>query len=126
MLTGLLLQCGRAKVRRALTENAALAGPNVVSIAAAPGWCATLKQPPEGEAPVRNECLTAVVDELKAAGIGDYQIARGSKHLQIRWREGAARAAPLRAMMLKPSCLISCSHSSPEGGLRVLWGGTAR
>jgi hypothetical protein len=36
------VQCGRAKVRRALTENAALAGRNVVSIAAAAGWCAPL------------------------------------------------------------------------------------
>jgi hypothetical protein len=33
------------------------------------------------------------------------------------------RRRPYRAMMRKPSCLISCSQSSPEGGLGAFVGG---
>jgi hypothetical protein len=34
---------------------------------------------------VRNQCLKAAVAELEAAGVRDYQLARGGKHLQLRW-----------------------------------------
>ena len=34
---------------------------------------------------MRNACLDAALAELDAVGIRDYQLARGSKHLQIRW-----------------------------------------
>src|SRR5262249_17432381 len=34
---------------------------------------------------MRNACLDAAVAELNAVGIRDYQLARGGKHLQIRW-----------------------------------------
>jgi len=34
---------------------------------------------------VRNPCLDAALAELDAVGIRDYQLARGSKHLQVRW-----------------------------------------
>jgi hypothetical protein len=34
---------------------------------------------------MRNPCLDAALAELDAAGIRDYQLARGSKHLQVRW-----------------------------------------
>jgi hypothetical protein len=34
---------------------------------------------------MRNACLDAAVAELDAVGIRDYQLARGSKHLQLRW-----------------------------------------
>jgi hypothetical protein len=37
------------------------------------------------ELPMRNACLDAAVAELKAAGVRDYQVARGGKHLQLRW-----------------------------------------
>lgn len=34
----------------------------------------------------RNECLDAVVGELRAAGIRDIEYANGGKHLQVRWQ----------------------------------------
>ena len=34
---------------------------------------------------MRNACLDAAVAELNQAGIRNYQVARGGKHLQIRW-----------------------------------------
>lgn len=33
----------------------------------------------------RNHCLTAALEELAEAGIHHPQIARGGKHLQVRW-----------------------------------------
>jgi hypothetical protein len=35
---------------------------------------------------MRNECLTAALRELEAAGVRDIEQARGSKHMQLRWR----------------------------------------
>lgn len=32
-----------------------------------------------------NPCLEAAVAELEAVGIRNYQLARGGKHLQLRW-----------------------------------------
>jgi hypothetical protein len=34
---------------------------------------------------MKNDCLTAALDELNAAGIRDVAHARGAKHWQIRW-----------------------------------------
>ena len=34
---------------------------------------------------MRNPCLDAALAELDAVGIRNYQLARGSKHLQVRW-----------------------------------------
>jgi hypothetical protein len=34
---------------------------------------------------MRNACLDAPLAELDAVGIRDYQLARGGKHLQLRW-----------------------------------------
>src|SRR6516164_8278644 len=34
---------------------------------------------------MRNLCLDAALAELDAVGIRDYQLARGAKHLQLRW-----------------------------------------
>jgi hypothetical protein len=34
---------------------------------------------------MRNECLDAALNELTKAGIRDSIVARGSKHLQVRW-----------------------------------------
>jgi len=34
---------------------------------------------------MRNPCLDAALAELDAVGIRDYQLARGAKHLQVRW-----------------------------------------
>jgi hypothetical protein len=34
---------------------------------------------------MRNACLDAALAELDAVGIRNYQLARGSKHLQVRW-----------------------------------------
>jgi len=34
---------------------------------------------------MRNACLDAALAELDAVGIRDYQLARGGKHLQLRW-----------------------------------------
>lgn len=34
---------------------------------------------------MHNPCLDAALAELDAVGIRDYQLARGSKHLQLRW-----------------------------------------
>jgi hypothetical protein len=34
---------------------------------------------------MRNLCLDAALAELDAVGIRDYQLARGAKHLQVRW-----------------------------------------
>src|SRR5437016_5932371 len=35
---------------------------------------------------MRNAALDAAVRTLQEAGVHDYEIAKGSKHLQIRWR----------------------------------------
>ena len=45
----------------------------------------------------RNECLDAALDELRAAGVTTPTIARGSKHLQVRWfnRCGESRMMPV-------------------------------
>jgi hypothetical protein len=34
---------------------------------------------------MRNPCLDTALTELDAVGIRDYQLARGGKHLQLRW-----------------------------------------
>ena len=34
---------------------------------------------------MRNACLDAALAELEAVEIRDYQLARGGKHLQLRW-----------------------------------------
>ena len=34
---------------------------------------------------MRNACLDAALAELDAVGIRNYQLARGGKHLQLRW-----------------------------------------
>jgi hypothetical protein len=34
---------------------------------------------------MRNPCLDAALAELEAVGVRDYQLARGGKHLQLRW-----------------------------------------
>ena len=34
---------------------------------------------------MRNPCLDAALAKLDAVGIRNYQLARGSKHLQVRW-----------------------------------------
>jgi hypothetical protein len=46
---------------------------------------------------MRNECLDAAVDELAKAGIHHPQVARGSKHLQVRWTNpnGQTRMLPI-------------------------------
>jgi hypothetical protein len=36
----------------------------------------------------RNQCLDVAVAELEAVGIRNYELARGSKHLQLRWSVG--------------------------------------
>jgi hypothetical protein len=37
---------------------------------------------------VRNPCLAAALEELAKAGVHHPEIARGSKHLQVRWTTG--------------------------------------
>jgi hypothetical protein len=37
---------------------------------------------------VSNECLNAAIAALKEAGVYDYQLVRGGKHLQIHWKYG--------------------------------------
>jgi hypothetical protein len=49
---------------------------------------------------MRNPCLDAALAELDAVGIRDYQLARGSKHLQLRW---TAAAGVLRMMTIPGS-----------------------
>ena len=48
---------------------------------------------------MRNPCLDAALAELDAVGIRDYQLARGAKHLQLRW----AVAGVLRMMTIPGS-----------------------
>jgi hypothetical protein len=48
---------------------------------------------------MRNPCLDAALAELDAVGIRDYQLARGSKHLQVRWTV----AGVLRMMIIPGS-----------------------
>jgi hypothetical protein len=37
---------------------------------------------------MRNPCLLAALAELEAVGIRSYELARGGKHLQLRWSVG--------------------------------------
>jgi hypothetical protein len=36
----------------------------------------------------RNQCLDVALAELEAVGIRNYELAHGSKHLQLRWSVG--------------------------------------
>ena len=49
---------------------------------------------------MRNPCLDAALAELNAVGIRDYQLARGSKHLQVRW---TAASGALRILTIPGS-----------------------
>jgi hypothetical protein len=41
-----------------------------------------------------NPCLEAVLTELRAAGVGDYQVLhRGRRHLQVRWSANSTTRA---------------------------------
>jgi len=44
---------------------------------------------------VRNPCLDAAKAELEAVGIRSYELAHGSKHLQLRW---SVNGHPLRVL----------------------------
>jgi hypothetical protein len=35
---------------------------------------------------MRNPCVDAAVAELEAAGVRNFHLAHGGKHLQVRWR----------------------------------------
>src|SRR3954464_6943114 len=63
------------------------------------------------------------------AGLGQGRRKRGTHHQRIaprldRCPDGCSltRAPSLRAMTRNPSCLISCSHSAPEGGFGAFTG----
>jgi hypothetical protein len=51
---------------------------------------------------MRNACLDAALAELDAVGIRDYQLARGGKHLQLRWTV-AGHALRVLTIPLTPS-----------------------
>jgi hypothetical protein len=51
---------------------------------------------------MRNACLDAALAELEAVGIRDYQLARGGKHLQLRWTV-AGRILRMLTIPLTPS-----------------------
>jgi hypothetical protein len=51
---------------------------------------------------MRNACLDAALAELDAVGIRDYQLARGGKHLQLRWTV-AGRTLRMLTIPLTPS-----------------------
>jgi hypothetical protein len=51
---------------------------------------------------MRNACLDAALAELDAVGIRDYQLARGGKHLQLRWTI-AGHALRVLTIPLTPS-----------------------
>jgi hypothetical protein len=51
---------------------------------------------------MRNACLDAALAELDAVGIRDYQLARGGKHLQLRWAV-AGHALRVLTIPLTPS-----------------------
>src|SRR5215813_11322045 len=51
---------------------------------------------------MRNACLDAALAELDAVGIRDYQVARGGKHLQLRWSV-AGHALRVLTLPLTPS-----------------------
>jgi hypothetical protein len=40
---------------------------------------------------MRNPCIDAVIAELRAAGIYDYEVARNHKHPQIHWGVNGSR-----------------------------------
>jgi hypothetical protein len=46
---------------------------------------------------MRNRCLDAAKAELEAAGVRSYELARGGKHLQLRW---SVNGHPLRTLTL--------------------------
>jgi hypothetical protein len=60
----------------------------------------------------RNPCLTAAIEELAKAGIPHPEIARGSKHLQVRWV-----TANGQSRMLAVPCTTS-DWRSPENTRR--------
>ena len=68
----------------------------------------------EGRDPVIATCHRFAVDDAGArAQLGD---------CLDNEREAVPRSPSLRAITRKPSCLISCSHASPEGGCGALVG----
>jgi hypothetical protein len=65
---------------------------------------------------MRNECLAAALDELSKAGVRSPQIAKGSRHLQIRWVTGGG-AQRMVAVPTTPS-----DWRSPENTRRDVRG----
>jgi hypothetical protein len=61
---------------------------------------------------VRNDCLTAALDVLEEHGIRDVQIARGSRHPQLRFR---VNGGGLRVFSLPGT---SSDHRSPQNTRR--------
>ncbi len=66
------------------------------------------------------------INPVKAAPIfmaTSFEIDEGVHSISVSAEELAPAGAPsLRAIIRKPSCLISCSHSAPEGGFDAFIG----
>jgi hypothetical protein len=62
---------------------------------------------------MRNDCLDAAVGELEQAGIRDYEVAHGGKHIQLRWHAGDHRRLRIAFIATTPS-----DHRSPQNTRR--------
>jgi hypothetical protein len=66
---------------------------------------------------VKNPCLDAALAELESAGVRDIQIARGSKHPQVRFR---VNGGPLRAFTVPGTPSDQRAPANTRRDVRVL------
>jgi hypothetical protein len=62
---------------------------------------------------MRNPCVDAAIAELEAAGVHNFQLAHGGKHLQVRWR--VSDHHPLRVAVIPAT---PSDHRSPQNTRR--------
>jgi hypothetical protein len=63
---------------------------------------------------MRNECLSAALQELSAAGIRDVKQAYGGKHLQLRWEAVNGAGQRMYSLPLTPSDIRSAANTRAD------------
>jgi hypothetical protein len=61
---------------------------------------------------MKNECLSAALQELSLAGVRDVERAYGGKHLQLRWRANGTER--MYSLPLTPSDVRSAANTRAQ------------
>jgi hypothetical protein len=62
----------------------------------------------------KNECLTAALQELSAAGVRDVKRSYGGKHLQLRWTGMNGAGERMYSLPCTPSDIRSAANTRAE------------